>query len=254
MDPWIIPEWPAPPNVRSLITTRKGGESIGRFASKGDGDPDYARNLDLLRRHLPGEPTWLRQVHGARVVEADSTEGPPEADAVFTRAENVVCAVLSADCLPVLFCDEQGTIVAAAHAGWRGLAAGILERTVEALETAPRNLIAYFGPAIGPRAFEVGDEVRRAFTRIQAEAAKAFTAQQGDKWLADLYLLARLRLKTVGVTRVLGGGLCTYTDSERFFSHRRDGITGRMASLIWLDSGPRQDPRPSSHFRFPPPV
>jgi YfiH family protein len=235
---WIEPRWPAPENVRALVTTRKGGQSRGPFASlnlgEGLGDAQVAANRELLRVFLPAEPVWLRQVHGVSVVDAGGTT-TPEADASFARIPKVVCTVLTADCLPVLLCDEEGTMVAAVHGGWRGLAAGILERVVAALATAPSKLMAYLGPAIGPQAFEVGDEVRRALTALQPEWQTAF-ASHGEKWLADLYLLARLRLASAGVTRVYGGGLCTYSDSDRFFSHRRDGTTGRMASLIWLET------------------
>lgn len=236
---WITPQWPAPQNVRALITTRKCGRSSGAFASLnlgvGLGDRHFAKNRALLRAHLPAEPVWLRQVHGIGVVDAGATSDTPEADASFTCTAEVVCAVLAADCLPVLLCNSEGTIVAAVHAGWRGLAAGIVERAIATLPARTSEIIAYLGPAIGPQAFEVGPEVRQAFTAAQREAEAAFSPH-GGKWLADLYLLARLRLASVGVTRVFGGGLCTFSDSNRFFSHRRDGTTGRMASLIWLEN------------------
>ncbi|MGH8718348.1 MAG: peptidoglycan editing factor PgeF [Burkholderiales bacterium] len=236
---WISPDWPAPENVRALITTRKGGRSCGAFASmnlgNGLGDTHVGENRALLRAHVPAEPVWLRQVHGIRVADAGATNDTAEADASFTCAPGVVCVALTADCLPVLLCNREGTIVAAVHAGWRGLAGGILERAVADIRTETTDVIAYLGPAIGPQAYEVGAEVRRAFTDMHQEAEAAFTPH-GEKWLADLYLLARLRLASVGITRVFGESLCTYSDADRFFSHRRDGTTGRMASLIWLDT------------------
>jgi YfiH family protein len=235
---WIEPEWPAPPHVRALITTRRGGVSEGVFASMNlgasSGDKNVDANRALLRAFLPAEPVWLLQMHGDRVVEAKHTPRIPEADASFSRSPGVVCAVLTADCLPVFLCDGQGTMVAAAHAGWRGLASGILTRAVEALPTSPLELMAYLGPAIGTQAFEVGADVRQAFINVWSVCDEAFTPH-GKKWLANLYQLARLQLAAAGVTRVNGGGLCTFTDRDRFFSHRRDGVTGRMASLIWLE-------------------
>ena len=235
---WIEPEWPAPPHVRALITTRRGGVSEGVFASMNlgasSGDKNVDANRALLRAFLPAEPVWLLQMHGDRVVEAKPTSRIPEADASFARSPGVVCAVLTADCLPVFLCDGQGTMVAAAHAGWRGLASGILTRAVEALPASPLELMAYLGPAIGAQAFEVGADVRQAFINVWSVCDEAFTPH-GKKWLANLYQLARLQLAAAGVTRVNGGGLCTFTDRDRFFSHRRDGVTGRMASLIWLE-------------------
>lgn len=236
---WITPNWPAPPNVRALITTRTGGVSHGPYASMnpadhvGDDPQAVAANRALLRAQLPGEPFWLKQVHGDAVAEAGS--GPVEADACIARAAKQVCAVLTADCLPVLFAASDGSVVAAAHAGWRGLCAGVLERTVAAMGVPGPQVLAYLGPAIGPRAFEVGPEVREAFMAQDASAAAAFAPQANGKYLADLYLLARRRLGLAGVTQVYGGGECTYSDAERFFSYRRDGATGRMAALVWID-------------------
>ncbi|HNQ76842.1 MAG TPA: peptidoglycan editing factor PgeF, partial [Pseudothauera hydrothermalis] len=198
-----------------------------------------AANRAVLRSRLPAEPVWLEQVHGTNIVMAESVPGerclPPVADGAWTRQPGVVCAVMTADCLPVLFCDDAGSVVAAAHAGWRGLCAGILERTVEAMRVAPARIQAWLGPAIGPGAFEVGADVRSAFLQHDSGAAAAFVAgKEPGKWLADLYLLAKIRLAGAGVIDVFGGGFCTYTDAERFYSHRRDRATGRMASLIWL--------------------
>ena len=238
---WIVPDWPAPPNVRALITTRAGGASRGSYAGlnlgllSGDDADVVARNRAKLRQWLPAEPLWLRQVHGTTVVEADGTEESPEADAALARRPGRVCAVLTADCLPLLLCDELGTIVAAVHAGWRGLCTGVIEQTLRAMDRPAQALLAYLGPAIGPAAYEVGAEVREAFVDADAQADTAFAPGKPGKFHADLYALSRLRLARGGVTRVWGGGYCTYTECERFFSYRRDGATGRMASLIWMD-------------------
>ena len=235
----LRPGWPAPAPVRALTTTRAGGVSrppwnaFNLATHVGDTPQHVAANRAALRRRfdLPADPVWLQQVHGARVVEAGAAA---EADAVWSRTPGQVCAVLTADCLPVLLCDRAGDCVAAAHAGWRGLAAGVLEATVAALPADAADLMAWLGPAIGPDAFEVGDEVREAFVTADARAGAAFRPAGDGRWLADLYGLARLRLAAAGVTRVFGGGLCTFTDRDRFYSYRRDGVTGRMASLIWL--------------------
>jgi hypothetical protein len=193
-----------------------------------------AANRASLRRQLPAEPGWLRQVHSARVVEL-GRESNPEADAAVTRRAGEVCVVLTADCLPVLFCDRAGSVVAAAHAGWRGLANGVLEATVAAMQVPSDDILAWLGAAIGPQAFEVGDEVRQAFVAQHAEAAAAFVPHAPGKWLADIYRLARIRLNHVGVQAIYGGGRCTYTEADSFYSYRRDGVTGRMASLVWLE-------------------
>ena len=239
---WIAPEWPAPARVRSLITTRYGGVSTGAHASfnlglrAGDDAPAVRANRANLRTHLPGEPAWLKQVHGARVVTAEAIAGIPEADASVTRHPGTVCAVTIADCLPVLLCGRQGDVVAVAHAGWRGLSSGVVENTVAAIGGTAGDLLAYLGPAIGPTAFEVGADVRDAFLATDAGAAAAFKPHGERKWRADLFWLARRRLTRCGVTMIYGGGLCTYRDAARFYSYRRDGTTGRMAALIWLDN------------------
>ena len=235
----IQPDWPAPARVRACMTTREGGVSPPPWASFnlgdhfGDTPAHVASNRARLRESLPAEPGWLRQVHSARVVEL-GREQNPEADASFTREAGQVCAVLTADCLPVLFCDRAGSVVAAAHAGWRGLANGVLEATVAAMGVAPGEVLAWMGAAIGPRAFEVGEEVREAFITRHPEAAAAFAPHALGKWLADLYALARIRLGSVGVRSIYGGGRCTLTEAETFYSYRRDGVTGRMAALVWL--------------------
>jgi YfiH family protein len=236
---WLRPEWGAPSRVRAVVTTRAGGVSHGPYASlnlsERVGDDPFAveRNRNILRAALPGDPVWLMQVHGTDVVDAAAVSSVPRADAAYTRAHRIVCAVQVADCLPVLLADRAGTVVAVAHAGWRGLAAGVIERTVAAMGAGP--LTAWLGPAIGQDAFEVGEEVRAAFVAADASAAGAFRSGAPGKWHADLYALARLRLASVGVTDVAGGGLCTWSDPGRFFSYRRSSVTGRMAALVWLD-------------------
>jgi YfiH family protein len=250
----LLPDWPAPPGVNGFVTLRGGGASRGGWGRAGglpggwnlgghcgDDPADVARNRALLRRLLPGEPRWLDQVHGTAVLDADAP-GPagerlPQADAAVTARPGTVVAVLTADCLPVLFCNESGSVAGVAHAGWRGLAQGVLERTVDALalRTGDRRWMAWLGPAIGPCCFEVGDEVRQAFAAHDPSAVRAFAAGAAPgKWQADLYALARLRLAGCGVHSVHGGGECTACDSERFYSYRRDRVTGRMVSVAWL--------------------
>ena len=238
---FIRPDWPAPANVRSLQTTRGGGSSPAPWLSLNLGDhvgDDPARvdaNRELLRGYLPSAPVWLRQVHGVVVAEIDQAILLPEADAAVARQAGHVCAVMTADCLPVLFCDRAGTVVAAAHAGWRGLLDGVLEATIRAMGVPSSEILAWLGPAIGPAAFEVGDEVRAAFVGRDPLAAEAFVPHVAGKWLADIYCLARQRLLAAGVGSISGGSFCTVSDEVRFFSYRRDGVTGRMASLIWLE-------------------
>lgn len=238
---FIVPDWPAPARVKALSTTRHGGVSSGPYAAfnlgghVGDAPEAVARNRALLGEHLPLEPLWLTQVHGTTVVNAACTCPYAEADGAVSRMANRLCAVMTADCLPVLLCDNAGSVVAAAHAGWRGLANGILETTVKAMQVPGDTLMAWLGPAIGPSAFEVGQDVYDAFTRHDPAAIAAFRATGAPgKYLADLYLLARQRLAALGVTAVYGGDRCTYREVEHFFSYRRDGTTGRMATLIWL--------------------
>ena len=236
----IRPDWPAPPNVRAFSTTRNGGFSRGPWSSLNLGkscgdDPQHVeQNRRLLFKLLPSEPRWLNQVHGTHVADWDKTNEPATgADAIVSRKPGQVCSVLTADCLPVLFCNRAGTRIAAAHAGWRGLAAGVLEATVLAMQCRPAELIAWLGPAIGPRAFEVGPDVYDAFVGLNPENATAFKPHR-DRWLADLYQLARLALARVGITQVSGGQHCTYLEQDRFFSYRRDGQTGRMLTAVWL--------------------
>ncbi|MBE5530199.1 hypothetical protein A9J41_08555 [Laribacter hongkongensis] len=234
--------WPAPARVRTLVTTRDGGVSLAPYASLnlgqhvGDDPAAVAENRARLRACLPAEPFWLNQIHGIGVQEAcaDAPDVPPDADAGFTRQTGVVCAVMTADCLPVLLTDRSGSVVAAAHAGWRGLCNGIIEATIARMAVPANDILAWLGPAIGPDAFEVGPEVRAAFMAHDPTAASVFAAIPDGKYLADIYLLARQRLNACGVTEVHGGDACTVTERERYFSYRRDGRTGRMASLIWL--------------------
>ena len=239
---WITPDWPAPAQVRACVTTRDGGVSALPYASLnlgnhvGDVPAHVVQNRARVRAALPAEPVWLKQTHGLLVADAALAQSETEADASVARQLDRVCVVMTADCLPVLFCDHAGTVVGAAHAGWRGLADGILEHTVAAMQVPAGQIMAWLGPAIGPAQFEVGDEVRAVFVGDLATASAAFEPGKPGKWLADIYQLARLRLARLGVHQVYGGGLCTYTDAARFYSYRRDGITGRMASLIWLAS------------------
>jgi hypothetical protein len=239
---WIRPDWPAPARVRAVSTTRMGGVSLGVYASLnlgehvGDAAAAVRENRRRLRTTLDlrQEPIWLKQVHGKQLLQLGTGTGSGTADAALSREPGRVCAVTTADCLPVLFCDRTGT-VAAAHAGWRGLAAGVLEETVGAMGTTPAGILAWLGPAIGPDKYEVGEDVRRSFLDEDPGASAAFRGTRTGKWLCDLYALARRRLMAVGVTHIYGGGLCTYTDQERFFSFRRDGECGRMATLVWLE-------------------
>lgn len=237
----IVPDWPAPEKVRALTTTRYGGVSLPPYASLnlGDhvGDDPFAvaenrrRLCDELG--LPAAPHWLSQVHGTGCCDATLVPTGSEADAQFAARSGVVCAVLTADCLPLLLCDVTGTRVAAVHAGWRGLLNGVIENSVRAMG-ATSEVLAWLGPAIGPTAFEVGEEVRHAFVAHDPRAAGAFVPAAGGRWLADIYWLARQRLAACGIPQVYGGELCTYSDSARFYSYRRDGQTGRLASLIWI--------------------
>jgi polyphenol oxidase len=242
---WIVPSWPAPSRVQAISTTRNGaaGQGIDFAPSMARG----ARAPELLRRFVPAEPAWLRQVHGVAVADLDAPRDGSAADASITRTPGTVCAVLTADCLPVLFADRDASVVGAAHAGWRGLAAGVLEAAVAAMRVPPSSIMAWLGPAIGPRAFEVGSDVHAAFCDADPGAGEFFvpratasaTAKADMKWHADLYALARRKLARVGVVEVHGGGRCTVTESAVFHSYRRDGAAGngRMATMIWL--GPR---------------
>lgn len=239
LETFITPKWPAPSNVHAVQTTRLGGTSMTPYDSFNLGDhvkdnPQHVvYNRQLLNAIVPTEPVWLNQVHGVRVIDAASSHGVEDADASFTVEKNVVCVSMTADCLPVLLCDKAGTVVAAVHAGWRGLCDGVIESAVKAMPVAADELMAWLGPAIGPDAFKVGVEVRAQFIEKDAQAANAFKPS-GNKWLGDLYLIARQRLQALGVVDVYGEALCTYSNSKQFFSFRRDGHTGRMTTMIWL--------------------
>jgi YfiH family protein len=236
---WLTPDWPAPASVKACVTTREGGVSEAPFDSLNLGDhvddrPEaVAENRRRLIEHFSIQPAWLQQVHGIAVAHADPGI-VATADASWTTTPGIACTAMTADCLPALFCDRAGTRVAAAHAGWRGLAAGVLEATLDSLDIPANDVLVWLGPAIGPKAFEVGPEVREVFSNQLPEAAEAFVASHNaGKFMADIYLLARLRLAERGVTAVYGGGFCTVTD-PRFFSYRRASRTGRFASLVWL--------------------
>ena len=243
---WIVPEWAAPANVGALVTTRTGGVSAGPYATMnlGRGTRDdahaLAENERRFRKFLPGNPVWLDQVHGNAVVTLAHEAGAsavPVADAAVTRGRGIVCAVLVADCLPVLFADAAGNAVGIAHAGWRGMVAGVLESTIAALcdfGVKPKNIVAWLGPAISPLAFEVGDDVRDAFLAADPRAAACLAPHRAGKWHADLHGLARQRLARGGVTRIDGGAFCTFAEATRFYSYRRERESGRMAAAVWL--------------------
>jgi YfiH family protein len=239
----ITARWPAAPRVRALTTCRQGGVSTGVYASlnlafhSGDAAHAVSQNRALLANalKLPSAPVWLEQVHGNQVIAAYGADGVPRADASWTQQADVVCAVMTADCLPVFICDRAASCVALAHAGWRGLQAGVIGATLAALPVAARDCRVWLGPAIGPAAFEVGDEVYAVFVNRHGAHADAFTPARPGHWWCDLYRLARAQLATLGVTEIYGGEHCTYTERDRFYSYRREGATGRMASLIWLD-------------------
>ena len=242
---FITPDWPTPPGVRAAFTLRTGGVSVAPYDSLnlGVGLGDSQQAVDENRRRvgralgMASEPVWLHQVHGTEVVDLDKVGGVrlPTADAAVSTLSGRVCAIRVADCMPVLFAARDGSAVGAAHAGWRGMAGGVLEATVRALRITPSSLLAWMGPAIGPARFEVGDDVRTAFMMSDAGAADAFVRNKRGRWQCDLYALARRKLTAIGVQEIYGGGCCTYTDAARFFSYRRDGECGRMAALIWLD-------------------
>ena len=235
----VKPDWPAPANVHAFTTTRAGGFSKDTWSSMnlglrcGDDPLAVHRNREKLVSSLPAAPQWLRQVHGTRVVTHSlvGSEGP-EADGLVSSSPAQVCAVLTADCLPVLLCNRSGNRVAAVHAGWRGLSQGVLQATVRQMKEAPAEIMAWLGPAIGPGVYEVGEDVRQAFPEEQGICFRA----NGERWLLDLYGVAGHILTQMGITEIHGGNFCTFSDCERFFSYRRDGVTGRMASVIWLES------------------
>jgi hypothetical protein len=236
---WLTPDWPAPANIHAATTLRTGGVSCGAYASLnpamhvGDDADLVKQNRRIIKEllGLPSDPVWLEQMHSNRAVQAVTIEPLQQADASYTVESGVVCAVMTADCLPLLFCAADGSEVAAIHAGWRGLLAGVIGNTVSAMQNT--DLLVWLGPAIGPDCFEVGAEVRTAFLGKSAAFMTAFKQQSNGKWLADIYQLARIDLAMLGIDKVYGGGFCTVTEHERFYSYRRDKQTGRMATLIW---------------------
>jgi YfiH family protein len=246
-NPFLIrPKWPAARRVRAFVSTRllPSGEEASKppyhafnLADHVGDDPEQVRrNRELLRQHiqLPAEPCWLRQVHGNTVIEASPGAPPVDADAAWSTRSGAVCAVLTADCLPLLLCDRAGTAVAAVHAGWRGLHNGVIARAVQSLPVAPGRLLAWLGPAIGPRVYEVDRSVYEQFIALDPGYGVAFTPSDPGHWRCDLYRIARAQLEACGVEDIYGGDRCTWTESNTFYSYRREGKTGRMASLIWL--------------------
>ena len=240
---WLVPDWPAPARVRAFVTTRAGGVSVGEYASmnlgasSGDEAANVERNRAIVRELVPDAPRWMKQVHGTGVADLDihRPSDVPTADAAVSSTPGRVATVLTADCMPLFVADMKGGRVGVAHAGWRGMAAGVIENVVDALGAAPGDVAAWMGPAIGPAAFEVGPEVKEAFERFDPRAASAFTAHAPGKFMADLYTLARQRLARAGVREIHGGGFCTYRDAGRFFSYRREQRSGRMGAFIWIE-------------------
>lgn len=234
----LMPDWPAPKNIHALTTLRTGGVSTGCYANLnlathvGDDLNAVTQNRNIIRETLalPAEPVWLQQVHSNIAINAAEVTSLPQADASYSHAANIVCTVMTADCLPLLVCSSDGKSVAAIHGGWRGLLDGIITNTINAMHT--KDVLVWLGPAIGPDCFEVGTEVREAFVEKSAHFASAFKPQ-GDRWLANIYQLARVELNTLGIDKIYGGDFCTVTEHERFYSYRRDKETGRMATLIW---------------------
>lgn len=238
----IIPEWPAPERIKALSTTRHGGFSLPPHAELnlgthvGDDPNTVIKNRDYLVdvAQLPEPPRWLNQVHGTNVIQSQNWRLNMDADAIVSQQQNHLCTIMTADCLPLLLCNKKGNTVAAIHAGWRGLLSGIIEKTVTEFSCAPQDILVWLGPAIGPTQFEVGTDVYQSFTSHTAKAAQAFRQTDDTHYLADIYLLAKQRLSALGICEVFGGDLCTASDNQQFFSYRRDGITGRMASMIWI--------------------
>jgi YfiH family protein len=242
---FVYPGWSAPANVKAVMTTRSGGVSTAPFDSMNLGDhvnddaDSVKQNRALLRDQLalPQNPIWLSQVHGTVALQHEAATEGDAADAIVAHKAKQVCAIMTADCLPVLFCNKQGTVVAAAHAGWRGLESGVLESTITGMQCASEDILVWLGAAIGPTAFEVGEEVQQAFVDRYPETHVAFAARENGKFLADIYSLARIRLQIAGIQleNITGGEWCTHSQSELYYSYRRESRTGRMASLIWFD-------------------
>ena len=239
----IYPDWPAPDNIKAVNTARIGGISSPPYDGfnladhVGDDVDRVASNRDYLIElaQLPSDPLWLEQTHSTLIIDSQNWHSGIEADAMISHNTNHVCVVMTADCLPILLCNQQGDTVAAVHAGWRGLAAGIIEKTIHSFSCNPYDIVAWLGPAIGPNQFEVGEDVYHAFTQHDPQAKLAFQQSDSEHYLADIYRLARQRLNNLGISAIYGGDYCTVTDHQQFFSYRRDGVTGRMTSLIWID-------------------
>jgi len=241
-DNLIFPDWPAPETIKALSTKRRGGFSLPPYddfnlgTHVGDEPNTVIKNRGYLVdiAQLPESPRWLNQIHGTRVINSNDWQLNMDADAIISQQNNHICTIMTADCLPLLLCNKQGDTVAAIHAGWRGLAAGIIEKTIAEFRCAPQDILVWLGPAIGPTQFEVGPDVYQTFTRHSAKAIQAFQQTDATHYLADIYLLARQRLIALGVSAIFGGDLCTASDKQHFFSYRRDNVTGRMASMIWI--------------------
>lgn len=240
----IYPDWPAPDNIKAVSSARIGGFSAPPYNSfnlgshVGDDPETVNKNRHYLAElaQLPESPRWLQQQHGTQLINSRDWQADIQADAIFSHTVNHVCTIMTADCLPILLCNKQGDFIAAIHAGWRSLAAGIINKTIARFNCDPQDIIAWLGPAIGPTQFEVGLDVYATFIRHSSQASQAFQQTDATHYLADIYCLAKQYLTACDVTAIFGGNFCTVTDSERFFSYRRDGITGRMASLIWISS------------------
>lgn len=241
---WITPDWPAPANIKAFTTLRDGGYSKPPYNSLNlalhvEDEPNTVlanRRLLVEQLKLPSMPIWLNQIHSTITVDAGNIHHIPDADASFTTKPGIVCAVLTADCLPLLVCNKQGTLVSAIHAGWRGLAKGVIEAAISPLTAKPDDLLVWLGPAMGPQKFEVGADVIDLFIAHDAAAKAAFTQYTATTWLADIYQLAKQRLHKLGIRHIFGGTHCTYTEQDLFFSFRRDAKTGRMANMIWMEN------------------
>ena len=239
---WIVPDWPAPKNIKAISTTRNGGYSLAPYKQLnlglhvGDDVDLVLKNRQLITdsAQLPEAPRWLEQTHSTNVLTSQNWQTDSVADAMVSQHSDHVCTVMTADCLPILLCDQQGTMVAAIHAGWRGLQAGIIENTIKHFSCPAAEIMAWFGPAIGPSQFEVGEEVYQQFVCSAPQASSAFQPTDEQHYLANIYLLAKQRLNSNGISAIYGGQLCTVSDSQQFFSYRREGVTGRMATMIWL--------------------
>ena len=242
-DSWLQADWPAPSFIQAGTTLRQGGVSRGEYSSLNIaahvGDELAMVEKNRLSLNLPNEPQWLEQIHSTKAILLPHEKSVPKADAAYTEKKNIICSVMTADCLPLLITNKQGSCVAAIHAGWRGLCNGIIEATIKSLPAEPESLLVWLGPAIGPDVYEVGEEVYDAYTKDNNEAKQAFTSVSEKHWLFDIYELAKLRLQKLGIKQVYGGDHCTFTEKDMFFSYRRDKVTGRMASMIWIEPDKR---------------